>query len=143
MGKRPKPYSLELKRLDMVEIECPHCEKNIQLEDEDFGTFECPFCQGGFEWSQHSRDDERFKQQDFWIGAIVPFLPSSIGVFLSLAVFDYWEGLIVFLLSMCLWPILAIGFAVYGYVKMKSSFLLGAIISLVVSVPMFLILSDI
>jgi len=102
-----------------------------------------PFCLEGFEWSQHSRDDERFKQQDFWIGAIVPFLPSSIGVFLSLAVFDYWEGLIVFLLSMCLWPILAIGFAVYGYVKMKSSFLLGAIISLVVSVPMFFILSDI
>ena len=51
MGKRPKPYPLELKRLDMVEIECPHCEKNIQLEDEDFGTFECPFCQGGFEMS--------------------------------------------------------------------------------------------
>lgn len=140
MEKRLKPYSLEKKRLDMVEIECPHCEQGIQLDSGDFGTFECPFCQGEFEWRQKSQDDERFKQEDFWIGAIVPFLPTSVGIFFSLVVFDYWKGLIVLLLSMCLWPVLAIGFAIYGYVKMKSSFLLGAIVSLVVSGPMFFIL---
>lgn len=141
-GKTAQTLFFKKKDWNMVEIECPHCEQGIQLDSGDFGTFECPFCQGEFEWRQKSQDDERFKQEDFWIGAIVPFLPTSVGIFFSLVVFDYWKGLIVLLLSMCLWPVLAIGFAIYGYVKMKSSFLLGAIVSLVVSGPMFFILGN-
>ena len=31
--------------VNMVEIECPHCEKDIQLDDGAFGLFECPHCE--------------------------------------------------------------------------------------------------
>lgn len=35
----------------MVEILCPHCEEEIELEDDDSGEFACPFCDGEFEWN--------------------------------------------------------------------------------------------
>tara|TARA_B100000767_G_scaffold264490_1_gene279447 strand:- start:488 stop:1081 length:594 start_codon:yes stop_codon:yes gene_type:complete len=34
----------------MVEILCPHCEKEIELEDDASGDFACPYCDGEFEW---------------------------------------------------------------------------------------------
>ena len=34
----------------MVEILCPHCEKEIVLDDDAFGEFECPHCEEEFEW---------------------------------------------------------------------------------------------
>ena len=35
----------------MVEILCPHCEEEIELEDGASGDFECPHCEGEFEWN--------------------------------------------------------------------------------------------
>jgi DNA-directed RNA polymerase subunit RPC12/RpoP len=35
----------------MVEILCPHCEKEIELDDDASGEFECPYCEGEFEWN--------------------------------------------------------------------------------------------
>ena len=35
----------------MVEILCPHCEKEIELEDDASGVFACPYCEGEFEWN--------------------------------------------------------------------------------------------
>ena len=35
----------------MVEILCPHCEEEIELEDDASGEFECPYCSGEFEWN--------------------------------------------------------------------------------------------
>ena len=35
----------------MVEILCPHCEEEIELEDDASGDFECPHCEGEFEWN--------------------------------------------------------------------------------------------
>ena len=35
----------------MVEILCPHCEEEIELEDDASGEFECPHCEGEFEWN--------------------------------------------------------------------------------------------
>ena len=34
----------------MVEIQCPHCDKNIELEDGISGMFDCPYCQNEFIW---------------------------------------------------------------------------------------------
>ena len=34
----------------MVEILCPHCEKEIELADDASGEFACPYCDGEFEW---------------------------------------------------------------------------------------------
>ena len=36
---------------DMVEILCPHCEGEIELDDDASGEFECPLCEGEFEWN--------------------------------------------------------------------------------------------
>ena len=37
----------------MVEIQCPHCEDNIELEDGEFGLFDCPSCNQEFEWEDY------------------------------------------------------------------------------------------
>jgi endogenous inhibitor of DNA gyrase (YacG/DUF329 family) len=38
----------------MIEIQCPHCDKNVELEDGVFGLFDCPHCDEEFAWG----DDE-------------------------------------------------------------------------------------
>ena len=35
----------------MVDILCPHCEEEIELDDDASGEFSCPFCEGEFEWN--------------------------------------------------------------------------------------------
>ena len=45
----------------MVEILCPHCEQEIELDDDACGEFACPHCGGEFEWNIHAgfeRSDE-------------------------------------------------------------------------------------
>ena len=39
----------------MVEILCPHCEEEIELDNDASGEFACPYCDGEFEWGV---DDE-------------------------------------------------------------------------------------
>jgi hypothetical protein len=34
----------------MVEILCPHCEEEVELDDDAIGTYTCPHCDGEFEW---------------------------------------------------------------------------------------------
>ena len=38
----------------MIEIECPHCNGDIELDDDDFGLFRCPCCDEEFLWEQES-----------------------------------------------------------------------------------------
>jgi len=38
----------------MVEIQCPHCEEDIELEDGVFGLFDCPHCNNEFEFKDDS-----------------------------------------------------------------------------------------
>ncbi len=47
----------------MVEILCPHCEDEIELDDGASGGFECPHCEGEFEWgvsSSFSGDNKKY-----------------------------------------------------------------------------------
>ena len=44
----------------MVEIQCPHCDEDIELEDDVFGLFDCPHCDEEFIWEDD--EDVRFKQ---------------------------------------------------------------------------------
>ena len=49
----------------MVEILCPHCDEEIELDDDASGTFACPFCEGEFEWNLEEEDDlEDFEADD-------------------------------------------------------------------------------
>ena len=41
----------------MVEIQCPHCGKNIELEYGISGMFDCSYCQNEFFWG----DDKKTK----------------------------------------------------------------------------------
>lgn len=38
----------------MVDILCPHCEDEIELDDDASGEFECPYCEEEFEWGVSS-----------------------------------------------------------------------------------------
>lgn len=42
----------------MVEIQCPHCEKDIELEDDSFGLFDCPYCDEEIEYESSSDNGE-------------------------------------------------------------------------------------
>ena len=42
----------------MVEILCPHCEGEIELDDDASGEFECPLCDGEFEWNISEENTE-------------------------------------------------------------------------------------
>ena len=42
----------------MVEILCPHCEGEIELDDDASGEFECPLCDGEFEWNTPEENTE-------------------------------------------------------------------------------------
>jgi hypothetical protein len=128
--------------VNMVEIECPHCDEGIELGDDDFGLFECPFCEEEFEWNRESTHayEELFRQQEFWIGSLVPFLTTCLGLFVSLiAVGGSWDFIVWGGISILLWPIVAIGIGIYGFMKMRSPLWFGAVISLAISVVLFLL----
>ena len=36
----------------MVEISCPHCGEDIEVEDGDYETYSCPACDGDFEYRE-------------------------------------------------------------------------------------------
>ena len=39
----------------MVEIQCPHCEEDIELEDGTSGLFDCPHCDEEFSWGSGTK----------------------------------------------------------------------------------------
>jgi hypothetical protein len=126
----------------MVEIECPHCDEGIELDDDDFGLFECPFCEEEFEWNRESTHayEELFRQQEFWIGLLVPFLTTCLGLFVSFPIDDPVDFIVWGGISILLWPIVAIGIGIYGFMKMQSPLWFGAVISLAISsVVLFLL----
>lgn len=43
----------------MVDILCPHCEGEIELDDDASGEFACPLCDGEFEWNVDEEDSSR------------------------------------------------------------------------------------
>ena len=43
----------------MVEILCPHCEEEIELDDDAYGEFSCPYCDGEFEWGEAPKSKAR------------------------------------------------------------------------------------
>lgn len=42
----------------MVEILCPHCDEELELEDDASGEFACPHCDGEFEWNVDAPAEE-------------------------------------------------------------------------------------
>tara|TARA_B100000214_G_scaffold43175_1_gene27060 strand:- start:275 stop:844 length:570 start_codon:yes stop_codon:yes gene_type:complete len=83
----------------MVEILCPHCDEEIELDDDASGEFACPYCEGEFEWNVEPSSptlqgepavsqgpDVSFNGDDSSLGtyAIVAVVLGSIGLFTGL-----------------------------------------------------------
>ena len=71
----------------MVVIQCPHCERDIDLEDGLVGLFDCPLCEQQFSWETpiHSFFTTWF---DLWFGLLIPSLTILPGLPIILAIFD-------------------------------------------------------
>jgi len=39
----------------MAVIQCPHCGKNVELEDGSSGLFDCPYCKNEFEFEGEAK----------------------------------------------------------------------------------------
>jgi len=52
---RLNPYVRAIINRTVVEIQCPHCECDIELESGVSGTFDCPHCDEEFSWSGASK----------------------------------------------------------------------------------------
>ena len=108
----------------MVEIQCPHCDEEIELENNLFGTFQCPHCENDFEWEDKSFDivDGFLTSIDFGIGFFSP-----ITVILLFGLLGFISNLsILALCGMWLSPIAAIGLVVYGLTNERKSLAIGA-----------------
>lgn len=72
----------------MVEIQCPSCEADIELEDGVFGLFDCPVCGEEFSWDD---DEEKFDEEitlpEDPLGLMILKLIVKYGLLLSVAVF--------------------------------------------------------
>jgi hypothetical protein len=115
----------------MVEIECPHCEKDIQLDDGAFGLFECPHCEEEFTWNKESiSDHEDYSGEgDFLIGFLAPILITFFEILIVSVTISGWYHLNWFLFVICLYPFWALGIAFYGHIQMRRSLSLGAFVS--------------
>ncbi len=74
----------------MVEILCPHCEGEIELDDDASGEFACPLCDGEFEWNVEGDEsfddavtdtDNRIETMDF---DEMPAVPKVAGIAFSI-----------------------------------------------------------
>ena len=72
----------------MVEIQCPSCEADIELEDGVFGLFDCPICGGEFSWDDdEEKFDEEITQTEDPLGLMILKLIVKYGFFVSAAIF--------------------------------------------------------
>ena len=80
----------------MVEILCPHCEGEIELDDDASGEFACPLCDGEFEWNVEEEEsfedavvhtDNRIVTTDF---EEKPAVPKVAGI-----AFSIYMGLVI------------------------------------------------
>ena len=62
----------------LVEIECPHCEEDIELDDDEFGLFECPYCEEEFLWEQESNGIEIKPPEELSLSDLRYFVPPAV-----------------------------------------------------------------
>lgn len=109
----------------MNEILCPHCQKNIALEEGAFGLFDCPHCDEEFSWdSDRKKTIDNFLKWTNVVGAAFcaigligviglliwfEFYPPS-GMFGGLALILFVIGIILIGLSINLIAVMMWGF---------------------------------
>ena len=68
----------------MAIAQCPHCEKDIELEIGVAGLFDCPYCEQEFTWG----DTPITRWYDLWIGLLIPSLAIFPGLPIILVIFE-------------------------------------------------------
>ena len=71
----------------MFEVQCPNCDKDIELEDGMYGLFECPHCNVDFLWE---RDEYSIGEQFKNAGLL--FLITTSVVFVIVFVIMLFNG---------------------------------------------------
>jgi len=77
----------------MVEILCPHCEEEIELDDDAYGEFSCPYCDGEFEWGEAPKSKVRVSSSSESMSGIKAgshALHGAGGVMLLIGMFSGW-----------------------------------------------------
>ena len=77
----------------MVEILCPHCEGEIELDDDAYGEFSCPHCGGEFEWGDAPKSKVRVSSSSEPMSGIKTgshALHAAGGLMLFIGMFSGW-----------------------------------------------------
>ena len=77
----------------MVEILCPHCEEEIELDDDAYGEFSCPYCDGEFEWGEAPKSKVRVSSSSESMSSIKAgshALHAAGGLMLFIGMFSGW-----------------------------------------------------
>ena len=72
----------------MVEIQCPHCDEDVELENGVFGLFDCPHCDEEFAWEDDEDVSNEYEDNFSPVGAIVKMVSKIVGAFILI-----WVGL--------------------------------------------------
>jgi len=71
----------------VFEVQCPHCDKDIELEDGMYGLFVCPHCNEDFSWERNEYSiGNQFKN------AGILFLISASVIFVIVFVIMLFDG---------------------------------------------------
>ncbi|MBJ62765.1 MAG: hypothetical protein CMB57_05860 [Euryarchaeota archaeon] len=66
----------------MVVIECPHCDEEIEMDDDAYGLFACPYCEGEYEWGEAPKKRSRTTSRQTkktTISSVYMYSPLSFG----------------------------------------------------------------
>ena len=82
---RLKSYLATVAGTIMVEIRCPHCEEDVELEEDAFGLFDCPHCNKEYEYESSPVNHKLNKNQKkgLLISSLVSIIVITCGVFLT------------------------------------------------------------
>ena len=86
---------LNEKTMNMVEILCPHCEGEIELDDDASGEFECPLCGGEFEWNMDDEDSYESTEYSDELIITTDFREMSAVPKVAGIAFSIWMGIVI------------------------------------------------
>ena len=120
----------------MVEIQCPHCEEDVEIEDGKSGLFECPYCNKDFAWNE-GLDLNNLEIKFLWLlfGIFSPSLIFFLTFWLMVTVGDPqgFDILGYYFISLLICIIYTPSLAIYAWFRKNKPLLDGALLSIVAS----------
>ena len=122
----------------MAIAQCPHCEKDIELEIGVAGLFDCPYCEQEFTWGDTSNAPTT-RWFDLWIGLLIPSLAIFPGLPITLVIFEPQglEVLIYLIVGIFTSILTTITLGLTGLRMQRFQLALGALFSPIVSTITF------